>query len=168
MFMSRAEDEPGAMSRAMRCAAVALSLVLSGLTGASAQMAERRAYTMSAGMRQNLELHQFDPGQIEGVVNGVALGLASGDLQPILDNAAPTLRVTSGTTNEIVQKDKLASFKDRLLKDEALRRDILDEGQFIVKGDEVALARGAIWIDVQCLDDDCTKKKSAIVTFNLR
>lgn len=157
----------GLSSDAIRRLALVAGAIVLGGHSALAQLAERRVYTMSAGMRHDLEARQFDAGQIEGIVNGVALGLSSGDLKPILDNAAPTLRVTSGTANTVMKKEKLAAFKSRLLKDPAFGRDVADEEQFILKGDEVGLARGAIWIDAQCLDDDCTKKKSVIVTLNL-
>ena len=151
----------------MRRLVLALAFAALGTQSGSAQLAERRAYTMSDGMRHDLEAHQFDSGQVESIVNGVASGLADGDLKPILDNAAPNLRVTTGNTNAVIKKEKLSAFKDRLLKDPSLRRDVTNEAQFILRGDEVGLAGGAIWIDAQCLDDDCTKKKSAIVTLNL-
>lgn len=146
---------------------VSLVLMLFVAQAARAQTAERRLYTMSSAMKQDLEARQFDSGQVEQVVNSVAAGLASGDLKPILDKAAPTLRITAGATNTTGSKDRLASYKARLLKDPSLRRDVVDEDQFILKGDEVGLARGTIWIDAQCLDDACSKKKSSIVTINL-
>lgn len=151
----------------MRRAFLSVAVVLLAAGAALAQTAERRAYTMSPDMRRDLEARQFDSGQIEGVVNGVAQGLANGDLKPILDNAAPKIRITAGKTNTVVKKEKLASFKDRLLKDSSLQKDVTDENQFILKGDEVGLARGTFWIDVQCLDDACSKKKSTIATINL-
>jgi hypothetical protein len=151
----------------MRRAFLSVALITFAAAAALAQTAERRLYTMSPEMRRDLEARQFDSGQVEQVVNGVAQGLATGDLKSILDNAGPTIRVTAGKTNTVVKKEKLASFKERLLKDPALRKDVTDEEQFILKGDEVGLARGAFWIDVQCLDDACSKKKSTIATINL-
>ena len=151
----------------MRRLVLALAFAALSTQASLAQLAERRAYTMSDTMRRDLEAHQFDSGQVESIVNGVASGLADGDLKPILDHAAPNLRITTGKTNAVVKKEKLAAFKDRLLKDPSLRRDVTDEKQFILRGDEVGLAQGTIWIDAQCLDDDCTKKKSEVVTLNL-
>ncbi len=152
--------------RSKRLAAASLLLVLAA-AGAAAQTAVRQTYTVSPGLRQDLEAHRFDAAQFEGAVNGIATGLASGDLGPIVDQAGPDLRITDGAVNKVVPKTELGDLGRKLLKSPHLREDVTDDSQVIVRGDEIGLARGAFWLDQACLDTACTQKKTALVTINL-
>ncbi len=143
-------------------------LALATLTAfAFAQTAERRVYAASPELRRDLEAHDFDVGQVEGVVNGIVQGIASGDLGPILDRTAPNVRVTDGVANRVIPKTQLGAFGDRLLKTATLERAVMDESQVIVRGDEIGLAGGEIWVAQSCAAPDCSEKKSSIVTINL-
>ncbi len=144
-----------------------LAAVLLTASSASAQNAERRTYVLSGELRRDLDAHQFDAAQYEGTVNGIAAGLASGDLARVLDRATPTIRVTDGGRNTVVAKDRLGVLGDKLLKSAGLRDDVMDDSQTIVRGDEIGLARGTFWISQACVDQACTQKKILLVTINL-
>jgi hypothetical protein len=147
--------------------AVALSLATWNLPTALAQTAQRQLYKISPGLQQDLEAHQLDSGQVESVVNAIAQGLAAGDIAPILDQATSDLRITDGSTNVVIKKEQLAQYQKKLLSVPDLGKSIIDDDQVIIKGNEVGLARGTFWIAQKCLDDACSKKKSALVTINL-
>jgi hypothetical protein len=131
------------------------------------QNAERRTYVLSADLRRDLDAHQFDAQEYEGTVNGIAEGLASGNLAQVLDRAGPMIRVTEGARNTIIAKGQLGALGAKLMKTAGLRDDVMDDSQTIVRGDEIGLARGTFWINQACLDSACTEKKISLVTINL-
>lgn len=147
--------------------AAALSLADWSQPTALAQTAQRQLYKMSPSLQQDLEAHQLDRAQVEGVVNAIAQGLAANDLAPILDQAAENLRVTDGSKNVAIKKEQLAQYQKKLLSVPDLGKSITDDDEVIIRGNEVGLARGTFWIAQTCLDDACSKKKSALVTINL-
>ncbi|MFB0493658.1 hypothetical protein ABIE45_006314 [Methylobacterium sp. OAE515] len=148
-------------------------LVLIGLAmlqpvlSAKAQDVERRNYVLSSDLRRDLDAHQFDVGQYEGTVNGIAEGLASGNLAQVLDRALPTIRVTDEGKNTLIAKGKLGALGQKLLNVPGLHDDVMDDQQTIVRGDEIGLARGTFWISQACVDQACTQKKISLVTINL-
>ena len=153
--------------RRMRGSLLVIGLALGLTQAASAQNVERQRYVMSANMHHELDGRDFDSARVEQIVNGISQALDAKSLAPILEASSPEIRITENGMNKVVKKEQLASFKDRLFKDPALRGAIADESQFILKSDSIGLARGAFWIDEQCLNDACDQKKTSIVTINL-
>ena len=149
----------------MRLVVAAFGILLA--QGAAAQNVQRQAYVMSPAMHHDLDEHQFDSAKVEQIVNGISNALTSDSLGGILEASSADLRITEKGSNKVVKKADLARYKDALLHNAALRDNLADESQFILRGDSVGLGGGAFWISEECLDEKCDQKKTRIVTINL-
>ena len=135
---------------------------------ACAQNVQRQqSYVMSDEMRHDLDERQFDSARVERIVNGISEAASAEDLGPILDASAANIRITDASMNKVVDKKDLAAFKSRLFADGHLAAAVADESRFILRSESIGVAGGEFWLSEDCLDAECVKKKTQIVTINL-
>ena len=131
------------------------------------QNVQRQSYTMSSAMHQELDQRQFDSGRIEQIVVGLNDAFQSGDLGPIIDASSAEVRITDKGLNKVMEKKDIALFKSRILGDPSSASGIVDENRFILRSEAIGINGGEFWVSEECVDAECTKKKTHIITINL-
>ena len=144
--------------------AVAGALMAGSVFG---QNVQRQSYTMSGAMHEELDKRQFDSARIEQIVGGLSDAFLSSDVGPIIEASSAEVRITEKGLNKVMEKKDIALFKSRLLGDPTLAAAMADESRFILRSEGIGINGGEFWISEDCVDPQCTQKKTQIITINL-